>query len=54
MSMCPHVYAIMYEDICSLCGKDTHEIDWVQELRHRREYVEKVGLDYKKAGWTSI
>jgi predicted Fe-S protein YdhL (DUF1289 family) len=54
MSTCRHVYEIVHEDICSMCGRDTHEINWVQELKHRRAYAEQVGLDYKKTGWTSI
>ncbi len=54
MSTCKHVYQIMNEDICSLCGGDTHETNWVQELEYRRAYVKKMGLFYKKVAWWSI
>ena len=54
MSICKHVYEIVHEDICSLCGGDTHETNWAQELEYRRAYVKKMGLFYKKAVWWSI
>ena len=54
MKRCIHVYKIVHEDICSLCGRDTHETNWVQELKYRREYVERVGLFYKRSVWWSI
>ena len=54
MSTCRHVYEIVHEDICSLCGRDTHETNWVQELEYRREYVKRVGLFYRRSVWWSI
>lgn len=55
MSACKHVYEIVNEEICSLCGRDTHETNWVRELEYRQSHVEKYGHGYQAPQvWWSI
>lgn len=51
---CHHVYQNTGFDICPACGKDTHEIDWVQENKLHKEWLKKNPLAYKTVGWWSI
>jgi len=51
---CVHVYEVVGADLCPHCGSNTHEQNWVQELKYRRAYVERVGLFFKKVSWWSI
>ena len=51
---CEHVYKNTGSDICPLCGKDTHEIDWKLIAEQRRTHREIHGVLYNKAEWWSI
>ena len=53
MTDCAHVYENRGVDICDLCGKDTHEINWAQQNELHRQWK----LEHPNAtsdGWWSI
>jgi predicted Fe-S protein YdhL (DUF1289 family) len=51
---CDHVYKNTGTDICSSCGRDTHEIDWALLRKQRKAYREEHGLFYTTNEWWSI
>jgi rRNA maturation endonuclease Nob1 len=52
-AMCEHVYKEMSVDICPLCGKDTHRVDWKLQAELARKWKEEnPGARY--GGWWSI
>jgi len=51
--MCEHVYKDMDEDMCTLCGKLTHRIDWELQNKLHREWRE-ANPGAKYGGWWSI
>ena len=54
LEFCEHVYKSMRTNPCPKCGKDTHETDWEQIAKQRREHREKHGLFYNVREWWSI
>ena len=54
LEYCEHVYKIMGASLCPKCGQDTHETDWEQIAKQRREHREKYGLFYNVREWWSI
>ena len=54
LEFCEHVYKSMATNPCPKCGGDTHETDWEQIAKQRREHREKHGLFYNVREWWSI
>jgi hypothetical protein len=50
--MCPHVYEETDTDICNLCGKPTHRIDWSIAQKLHKEWIASGKATAQ--GWWSI
>jgi hypothetical protein len=50
--ICKHVYENMGVDICPLCGKDTHEINWTEQHKLHKKWIAE-GKAVAQ-GWWSI
>jgi rRNA maturation endonuclease Nob1 len=50
--LCGHIYKNQNEEICSSCGKPTHEVDWAEVARLHRKWVADGKAVYQ--GWVSI
>jgi hypothetical protein len=50
--MCRHVYEIMGAPICPLCNKPTHETNWEEIHRYRKELI--ASGKAVTQGWWSI
>jgi hypothetical protein len=50
--MCEHVYKDMNADVCPLCGKDTHRIDWAFQAELHRDWIASGKATLQ--GWWSI
>lgn len=53
MTNCKHIYENINEEVCSLCGRLTHEINWEEEVKLMREWKE-ANPTAKYEGWWSI
>jgi hypothetical protein len=53
MTFCKHVYENMNEELCSLCGQPTHEVNWEDEAKLMREWKE-ANPKAAYGGWWSI
>jgi RNA polymerase subunit RPABC4/transcription elongation factor Spt4 len=51
-AMCEHVYKEMGTDICPLCGKDTHKVNWEAQHELHREWI--ASGKATPQGWWSI
>jgi rRNA maturation endonuclease Nob1 len=49
---CDHVYNNRDEDICSLCGKPTHKINWEEQHEYHRKWIAEGKATLQ--GWWSI
>ena len=51
--ICEHIYKNRNEEVCSLCGKLTHNINWEkQNLMYKQWLLDNPDSEY--IGWTSI
>ena len=54
MNTCEHVYKLMGVNPCPICGKPTHEINWRQENKERKDWLKKNPDAWREVGWWSI
>lgn len=52
LSFCRHIYEEFEEDICPLCGKDTHRMNWQEQWDLHKEWIASGKATY--GGWWSI
>jgi hypothetical protein len=50
---CDHIYRDRDEEICSDCGRWTHQMNWEQQNRINRKWL-KDNPEAKYGGWWSI
>ena len=54
MSYCAHVYKDMGQEICPLCGKSAHSINWAKENKLMKQWLKDNPDAWKEVGWWSI
>ena len=51
---CKHIYEYVNAPKCPYCGKDTHEPNWEEQRKLRKEWLKKNPNAWRQVGWWSI